>query len=244
MNPQYADDLGEASTNPAEIQYTKDKLPACLEKRDLILNKSKTEEFRVSKNHNNWKKCKFLGSYIDTETDINNRKRLLLNAADQLKYIFHSKRLPMRVKIKAFNVYLESIFLYNSELWTTTNTLNNKIDAFHRRMLRALVLNIRYPKIIKNTEVYEKTKQQPWLTKIKIRRMRWIGHAYRLNKNTPAGKSIRYATNQFIRNQGRPKETWINLINKQLKEQNINLKNIYDQAKNKKNWKKLCKQIT
>ena len=239
MNLQYADDLGEVSTNPAEIQYKKDKLPICLEKRDLILNKSKTEEFRVSKNHDGWKKCKFLGSYIDTETDINNRKRLLLNAADQLKYIFQNKHLPMRVKIKAFNVYLESIFLYNSELWTTTHTLNNKIDAFHRRMLRTLVLNIRYPKIMKNTEVYEKTKQQPWSVTIKTRRMRWMGHACRLDKNTPTGKSLRYATNHYIKNQGRPKETWMNIINKQLKEKDIDLKNVYDQAKDKKKLEKL-----
>ena len=125
-----------------------------------------------------------------------------------------------------------------------TSTLINKIDAFHRRMLRTLVLNIRYPKIVKNTEVYEKTKQVPWSVKIKIRRMRWMGHASRLNNNTPTGKSLRYVTNKFIRNRGRPKETWLNIISKQLKELNIDLCNVHNISKDKLNWQNICKQIT
>ncbi len=30
--------------------------------------------------------------------------------------------------------YIASIFLYNSELWTLTETLQNSIDSFHRKI--------------------------------------------------------------------------------------------------------------
>ena len=82
------------------------------------MNNTKTEEYTVRQNIDEWKKCKLLGSYVDTETDIKNRKGKLFNAADQLKEIFMHRRLPYSTKVKAFNTYLTTIFLYDFELWT------------------------------------------------------------------------------------------------------------------------------
>ena len=33
-------------------------------------------------------------------------------------------------------MYVGSVFLYNSEIWGTNKTLNDKIDSYHRRLLR------------------------------------------------------------------------------------------------------------
>ena len=62
-------------------------MPITLNSRDLIVNNTKTGEYTVRQNINEWKKCKLLESYLDTETDIKNRKGKLFNAADQLKEI-------------------------------------------------------------------------------------------------------------------------------------------------------------
>ena len=39
-----------------------------------------------------------------------------------LKYIFCNQKLSITVKTRVFNCYVESIVLYNSELWTLTET--------------------------------------------------------------------------------------------------------------------------
>ena len=78
------------------------------------------------------------------------------------------------MKTNAFETYLASIFLYNSELWTINQKILTRIDSFQRRMLRIYVLNIRYPRIIRNEEVYRITKQKQWSIQIKIRRLKWL----------------------------------------------------------------------
>ena len=159
INLQYADDISQVSSNYVEIEALKNKLPSILNDRDLILNSTKTEEYTISSKCTEWKKCKLLGSFIDTITDIRSRKAKLMNAASQLTDIFYHKRLPYSTKIKAFNAYLSPIFLYNSELWTLTETLTKSIDSFHRRVLRTYVINSKYPKIVSNAEVYAITNQ-------------------------------------------------------------------------------------
>ena len=48
---------------------------------------------------------------------------------------YNSKYLTLPLKIRHFRVFAECIFLYNSELWTTTKTINDNnktLDSFHR----------------------------------------------------------------------------------------------------------------
>ena len=76
IRPKYADDIGwAASKNKFKIEQEK------LKERGLKINKAKTEEYLVKKNGpEDWKKCKILGSLIDTNEDIKRRKQLTNNA--------------------------------------------------------------------------------------------------------------------------------------------------------------------
>ena len=42
----------------------------------------------------------------------------------------------MKIKIRILKFYIESVFLYNLELWTLTKLLVNKIDIFQRGVCR------------------------------------------------------------------------------------------------------------
>ena len=99
-----------------------------------------------------WKKCKLLGSLLDTTKDIERRKGLALSSMQAFEYVFKSKRISTELKIRTFSTYTASIFLFNSELWALTETLQNSIDSFHRRLLRK-VINIRWPKLISNNKL-------------------------------------------------------------------------------------------
>ena len=239
INMEYADDISKVSSDYNESEQTKIEIQEVLEKRNLMINDSKTEQFHITKKNNKWTKCKLLGSFIDTETDIKYRKSLLLNAAKNLKDIFHHKKLPISIKMKTFNVYLSTIFLHNSELWSLTEKMCKSIDSFQRRTLRTLVFNVKYPVIISNNEVYEKTKQLPWSKVINIRRLRFLGHVCRLNELTPVRISLQYAIDKYKKKIGRPKTTWIKIVEEQLKDLNVKLADMFKTANDREKWRQL-----
>ena len=70
---------------------TKTPSPGKLKDRNLICNKDKTEEYVINKTGDStWKKCKYLGSLIDTEADYNRRKILALEVERKLKNIWRN----------------------------------------------------------------------------------------------------------------------------------------------------------
>ena len=215
IQPKYADDISWATTSEAIIKSVKNEIPEKLKERDLHINKEKTEEYLISRNDTSWKDCKLLGSMLETMKDIERRKSLLIHTMKELKYIFKSHRLNNSIKIRTFEAYASSIFLYNSELWTTTNTINKNIDGFHRRQLR-YALNIIYPKEISTEELYKETKVEPWSIVILRRRMSWLGHLLRLPIETPARIALDEALKPSKKPRGHPKLTWITLIIKDL----------------------------
>ena len=77
--------------------------------------------------------------------------------------------------MRIFNAYVTSAFMYNSELWGMTATLEKEIDVFHRKLLRQ-ILKIKWPYIITNEAVYDRTKEIKWSQKIKKRRLASTGH--------------------------------------------------------------------
>ena len=75
IEPKYADDITWATTAKHRIEHVKQSVPEKLSKRHLIINATKTEEYKISKNSDEkWKSCKLLGTLLDTEKDITRRK--------------------------------------------------------------------------------------------------------------------------------------------------------------------------
>ena len=71
LNMEYADDMSHISSDMRNIEYAKKTLPSKLSSWDLIMNEEKTEEFTIKRNgEETWKKCKLLGTLLDTEEDV------------------------------------------------------------------------------------------------------------------------------------------------------------------------------
>ena len=165
-----------------------------------------------------------------------------------LKHIFKSNRLSLEHKIRTFRSYIDSIFLYNSELWTITATLAKSIDSFHRRQLR-YAINIQWPKKISNEDLYKKAKIIPWSKIILRRRLSWLGHLIRLPTETPARLALEETLKPSKKCRGRPPNTWLSMIKKDLIELNILTKsdtedNVFIEkvetlATNRNQWKSL-----
>lgn len=217
INLQYADDISWVSNAMQNIDYIKEVVPNKLREENLNINNSKTEEFNIIRGGNeDWKKCKYLGSMIDTEKDINRRKVLAISAERQLHKILQNRNVSLKTKIRIYTTFVQSIFLYNSELWTLTGKLEKDIDIFQRKGLRS-IMNIRWPDKISNEDLYEKTNQRPWSEIIRQRRLSWFGHLLRLPSDTPAKQALYESVRKVKKPPGRPQLTWIALMKKELK---------------------------
>ncbi len=163
-----------------------------------------------------WKKCKLLGSRLDHEEDIKCRKAQTYATMKKLSDIFTSKHLSIKTKMKQFQTYISTIFLYNSELWALTPTDEKKIDSFHRRLLRQAI-NKKWPKKQHtNEELYSITGEKPWSINIKRRRLKWVGHLLRLDEKTPARVALDKFVEPHTNKVGRPKTTWLATVRRDL----------------------------
>ena len=239
---QYSDDCGYIiiSKNKQVKEYKKAMIPIQLKKRGLVCNDTKTEEYRVErKGEELYKKCKYLGSYLDTTEDIKHRKILALNSMKKLYNIWEDRHLSLKYKIRIFESMVKPIFLYNSQLWGTNDTINGQINAFQRRLLR-MVLNIKWPNKISNDELYNIFKYENWSKVIGYMRMKWLGHVFRLNGNTPARIAIEEARRRVKKPSGRSKTNWLKTILEQLETININIDDVENLAQNREQWRKIA----
>ena len=162
-----------------------------------------------------------------------------MTATLKLSSLWKSNKTTLNTKLRVFDACVRSAFLYNSELWTLTRKTENKIDSFHRRILRK-VLNVKWPIIIKNDDVYEKTKQKPWTQVISKQRLKWFGHVLRLPENAPVRVAFEEAERYVQRPQGRPLCAWLSCVKRQLSNLNIPWREAKTIARDRKRWKNFC----
>ena len=163
-----------------------------------------------------YKSIKLLGTKLDTTCDITSRKTKVWQPIKLFRKYFKSKHLSASHKIRIYRTYIEPLLLYNCETWILTTKQENSINSFHRRLLR-IALDYRYPKIINNEKLYTLSNEIPLTEKIKKRRLNLLGHILRLHPNTPAQKALNYYMTPLNRPIGRPPQTWLALITKDLK---------------------------
>ena len=94
-----------------------------------------------------------------------------------------------------------------------TKQRENKIDIYQRKFLRNIV-NIRYPKIVKNENLYKITNQIPWSVTTKYLRLKWFDHLCRLPEYCPAQIAFKEILVKSKMPRGRPPMTWIENIKK------------------------------
>ena len=240
---QYADDIAYISNSKDEIAMVQNTVPQALLTRNLNINKEKTEQHTISRTGTQtWKTCKYLGSLLDTNKEFSNSKQKATFAMFKFKVLFNNSNLTTKTKLRIFNCFISTIFLYNSETWTTTNTLNRQIDSFQRRLLRK-ALGIKWPNIISNSQLQRCTEQEPWSTTIKRRRLNWLGHLLRLHEQIPAKQALIHAIQPLRKPPGQPKLTWIKLVQDDLRHTDLD---IYDPiswslARNRKAWRVLVR---
>ena len=118
------------------------------------------------------------------------------------------------MKIRVFRACAESIFLYNSQLWTLTTTAEKKIYSYHLRILR----------------------KANWSAKIQTRRLQWYGHAMRLPEETPAKMELREAYRKVKKLRRGQTTTWISVLEKDLSTLGLTIEGATQLALDRNEW--------
>ncbi|VDP37266.1 unnamed protein product [Schistosoma margrebowiei] len=128
----------------------------------------------------------YLGSIINkhggSDADVRVRIGKARAAYLQLRNIWNSKQLSINTKIRIFNTNLKTVLLYGAETWRTTKAIIQKIQVFINSCLRK-ILQIRWPDIISNNVLWERTNHIPAEEEIRKKRWKWIGHTLRKSHN-------------------------------------------------------------
>lgn len=240
---QFADDISWIATSERYLNLVEQVVPETLKERNLFINHSKTEKYKISKDSDQtWKNCKLVGSKLDTTEDIKHRKTLANVAFVRWKKILCDKKISTRCKLRLFSALIESIFLYNCELWGITRKQQNQIDAIQRQFLRQ-IFGFRYTKSLENwpsnDNLYRKTKQIPWSVTIRKRRLSFFGHICRLPENTPARLALNEALKTKPKLRGGQKTTYLSVINNDLKELNLGIHSAIKKAGDRKEWRRI-----
>lgn len=243
MDLQYADDISWVAVNCSEaIQYQKDTTPTRLWERNLKVNSTKTEEFVINhaNREGNWRKCKYFGSMLDSSCDVSNRKRLAMVAYQKLRPLLNYRTFDVKLKVKIFTALITSIYLYNCEIWTLTNTLKASIDSYQSKMLRWM-LNIRWPNKVSNEETYRRTGLMKWSRQIESRRMRWLGHVACL---PPANQALNDVLNTETKKpRGGQRLTGPKQIIKDLERQDLNIEKALGIANDRAGWRRVVHKV-
>ena len=103
VDPKYADDITFVRTDESKMNQIERVIPEMLEQNNLLVNTTKTEKYEISRiSDNSWKKCKLLGSLLDTKEDIKRRKRLAIDSMKTLENIFNSKYISEVIRLRIF----------------------------------------------------------------------------------------------------------------------------------------------
>ena len=229
LSQQYADDISYISDSDYIIE----------KQRNLNVNRDKTEEYKITRNGSEeWKKSKYLGSLLETQSDITRRNGLAIHTCNMLKHIKESQKLNIDTKIRVFDTFVTSVFLFNCELWTLRKAQEEQIDTFQRKQLRRII-KIRWPRIISNQNLYDIIKVEKWSKEIKRRRLSWLGHLLRLPEEATTKRTLYEALRPVKKPKGKPKLTWLGLIDKDLGGQGLNVKDtnkLKKLANNRNTW--------
>ena len=170
-----------------------------LEEENLLVNDSKTENIVLIRNKKTkdkgivdepWRLAKKLGSQLGDAEDIVNRKLMANITLHTIEDKWVKKdHVKQHIKLESYKTLVKPILLYNASTWGLTKTDEKNLNSFHRQQLRN-ILNVKYPRIMRNANVYKVAEEIPLSLQILSARWRLMGHCLRLPIDTPVRKAM------------------------------------------------------
>ncbi len=157
------------------------------------------------------------------------------HSACRLQRLWRSNQLSLKWKVRLYNSIVKSILLYGCECWRVTKKDMNSLSSFHNGCLRK-ICKIYWPNKITNIDLWKKTNSCNIILEIRQRRLRWLGHVFRMPEDSITKTALRW-TPQGKRKRGRPKTTWRRTIQAELQELGLTWGEAERKAKDRQGWR-------
>ncbi|KAL6557565.1 hypothetical protein OROMI_017915 [Orobanche minor] len=217
----------QANTTNVKLELWRDTLEA----RGFRLGRSKTEymECRFSDNSdreagmitfdgkvvNGSTFFRYLGSIIQKDGELDGDVAHRIKAG-WLKWksatgVLCDPDMPHRLKGKFYRTAIRPALLYGTECWAVKQCHVQKMNVAEMRMLRWMCGHTKKDRL-RNEMIREKVIVASIEDKMMENRLRWFGHVRRRPVDTPVRRLEGWGTSNIVKGRGRPKRTWIKLI--------------------------------
>lgn len=247
----YADDIVLVTERRGQLERKLEEWRVALESRGMRISRSKTEYFTTDTRGDQQatirlngeklkrvKTFKYLGSMVDEtgemEKEVNFRIQCGWNNWRQVSGVICDRRVPVRVKGKVHKAVVRPALMYGLEAAPLKKIEERKMDVAEMKMLRWMV-GVNRTDRIRNKYIRGTVKVVEVSKKIQESRLRWYGHLRRRVGEDHVGREIMEMEVEGVRRRGRPKRRWIDCINGDLGEKNINP----EMANNRNTWRRL-----
>ena len=132
------------------------------------------------------------------------------------------------------------VLLYGAEAWTLSKSDEHALGVFERKILRKIYgpysdngeWRIRW-----NHELYEIYGDVDIARRIKIQRLRWLGHIARMDESEPARKVFDSNPSGGSRRRGRPNLRWTDQVHQDVS--TLGIRNWRQAAKHREQWRRV-----
>jgi hypothetical protein len=176
-----------------------------------------------------------------TSEDVKSSVRKANDAFVQLYPLWRSRNISRRTKLRIFNSNVKSVLLYECETCKVIAGLTSTLHTFVNRCLRR-ILNVRWPDMISNEDLWETTGEIPTGNQIKQRKWRWIGHTLRKPDGANEKQALEWNP-QGRRKRGRPRQTWKRSVLEEANEAGKTWGELRGLASSRVRWRKFIEAL-
>ena len=207
LESEYADDVDFLGEDEHQLREILPVATSVLDEWSLRVNEQKTEYVKVYiagkeetdmhgvkvAGNEPWRNSKLLGSLLCSTKDIFHRIHLANIAFSNFTKVWlQGKRISLKRRIQVYEAQVVSVLLYGSCSWAAPKHVFERLNTTHRRHLRS-ILNITWPNIISNENLYKRCDVTPITERVDISRWTMLGHVLRLPENSPAALALVFA---------------------------------------------------
>ena len=157
------------------------------------------------------------------------------------KRVWNNSRLTEKTRVRVYQACVLSTLLYGSESWTTYAKQEKKLNCFHMRCLRRILL-IHWEERLPDTEMRERANMNSMFAMLNERRLRLLGHVKRMETGRIPKDTLYGELTEGKRRAGRPLLRYKDTCKRDLKLCDIDIDTWEKQANDRPAWRQAVRQ--
>ena len=150
-------------------------------------------------------------------------------------------KLTVKTKMVVYNACVVRTLMYGSEIRTTYARQEKRLNSFHLRSIRR-ILGISWQDRVSNTEVLSRANLPSVFTLLRKRRLRWLGHVYRMEDGRIPEDILCGELACGRRSKGRLQMRYKDVCKRDMKALDINTESWEDLAADRMMWRSTLNQ--